>query len=618
MKSSMKDFIFDILYTGGRLRNKLFLIIVAVSLLPLAALSFLAYYTVNLSHRYDVATIEDGVLLLKGKEIQNLIESILGTFEIHFNISAKQLIAVEDGKVLYLSGGGKRDFDGILDTIISENPFIEEASFVSVDFGSDRRANGLEIAKKSKLLDDPVLYADFSELEFFKDASLGNKYVSDVFFTKKGPMLTLASPVRNNENEVAGVLYGLVNLTVIQKFVREVGFGTSGYIYILDKEGRLLADSRKISGVAAENISRSGISADVMTGITPTGINGQMRYKSFWGENVIGAGVRFKTLGFSLITEWPVADADSFILEMYRQALLFMTLTVVMILFTSVFLSHKIVHPIEHLKRGTERVSKGNFDEPISITTNDEMENIATSFNEMIRGLKEYQQLKDEFVFIASHELRAPVTAIKGYLSMIEEGDAGPVSDQLKEYLNPVSQSTKRLVNLVNDLLEVARSEAGRLIIEVSKIDPKPAIKEVISELKPLAEEKGIKVEYDESGVSEILADSARIKEVMVNLLSNAFKYTLGSGDVKIWHEAKDGMLVTNVRDSGAGIPKDKQAKLFEKFYRVPDARLKGVTGTGLGLFIVKQIIEKMNGKIWFESKEGKGTTFSFSLPLAK
>jgi len=236
----------------------------------------------------------------------------------------------------------------------------------------------------------------------------------------------------------------------------------------------------------------------------------------------------------------------------------------------------------------------------------------------MMRGLKEFQQLKDEFVFIAAHELRTPVTAIRGYLSMIEDGDAGPVPPKIKEYLDPVMQSNMRLVTLVNDLLEVARQEAGRITIQTVKIDNLGmSISAVIKELKPLADEKQITVLYDDRAVKPVMADESRVKEIIVNLLSNAVKYTLGSGKVSIWHDTRENMLVTHVKDSGIGIPKEAQAKLFEKFYRVQDERLRHVTGTGLGLFIIKQLIEKMGGKIWFVSEPGQGTTFSFSLPLA-
>ena len=166
-------------------------------------------------------------------------------------------------------------------------------------------------------------------------------------------------------------------------------------------------------------------------------------------------------------------------------------------------------------------------------------------------------------------------------------------------------------------MLEIARSDAGRLTIEVTPIELVPPVQSVLSELQPLADEKSIKLIYEPIALPKVLADAGRIKEVMVNLVGNAIKYTLGSGTVTITHEIQDQAVVTHIKDTGLGISKEAQEKLFQKFYRVETEQTKDIKGTGLGLFIVKQIVEKMNGKIWVESEEGKGSTFSFSLQIA-
>ena len=237
----------------------------------------------------------------------------------------------------------------------------------------------------------------------------------------------------------------------------------------------------------------------------------------------------------------------------------------------------------------------------------------------MMLGLKQLQELKEEFVFIAAHELRTPVTAIKGYISLILDGIAGPVSGSLREILDKIQNANKRLINLVNDLLEVARSEAGRMTIQVAPTNIIAPIKDVLSELRPLAYEKSITMIYEpDSGLPSVLADAGRVKEIMVNLVGNAIKYTVGSGTVTVRHEIQGSELTTHIQDTGVGMPKDSQKKLFEKFYRIQTEKTRDITGTGLGLFIVRQLVEKMNGRIWVESEEGKGSIFSFSLLLAE
>ena len=235
----------------------------------------------------------------------------------------------------------------------------------------------------------------------------------------------------------------------------------------------------------------------------------------------------------------------------------------------------------------------------------------------MAAGLKQLQELKNEFTFIAAHELRTPVTAIKGFLSMVFEGDAGALSDKLKQYLDPVRQANDRLIQLVNDILEIARSEAGRLKIEVSPCDMEKCVQSILTEVKPLADEKKIALQYEAlPNIPQVLADELRLKEVITNFISNAIKYNNEGGWVKISHELKGDMLITNVADNGFGMSREEQNKVFEKFFRSDAAKIKSIQGTGLGLFITKELVDKMGGKIWFSSEEGKGTTFSFSLKV--
>jgi signal transduction histidine kinase len=198
--------------------------------------------------------------------------------------------------------------------------------------------------------------------------------------------------------------------------------------------------------------------------------------------------------------------------------------------------------------------------------------------------------------------------------------------------MEKVLASNQRLIQLVNDLLEVARSQAGRLTIKVAPVDIAPAISSTLDELKSLADEKGVTLSYDATlpggagadgtALPQVLADADRVKEVVINLVGNAIKYMGGAGTITITHElvaadeAAPAMLVTHIADTGIGMSAEAQEKLFQKFYRVQTDKTKDITGTGLGLFIVKEIIEKMGGTIAVASEEGKGSTFSFGLQV--
>ncbi|KKU03632.1 MAG: Signal transduction histidine kinase [Parcubacteria group bacterium GW2011_GWA2_45_30] len=278
----------------------------------------------------------------------------------------------------------------------------------------------------------------------------------------------------------------------------------------------------------------------------------------------------------------------------------------------------RMVKPIRALQDGAREIERGNFAGRVAIKTDDELEELGESFNHMAAGLKQLQELKNEFTFIAAHELRTPVTAIKGFLSMVFEGDAGAISEKLKQYLDPVRQANDRLIQLVNDILEIARSEAGRLKVEVSPTDMEKCVRDILIELKPLADEKKISLQYEAMpDIPQVLADELRLKEIITNFVSNAIKYNNEGGWVKISHELKDNILVTSVADNGFGMSREEQKKVFEKFFRSDAAKIKSIQGTGLGLFITKELVEKMGGKVWFSSEEGQGTTFNFSLRIA-
>jgi signal transduction histidine kinase len=294
--------------------------------------------------------------------------------------------------------------------------------------------------------------------------------------------------------------------------------------------------------------------------------------------------------------------------------------TLAVIIFLGILFSRQIVKPIKSLIHGAQEIAKDNLDYEIKIRTNDEFDILSERFNDMIKILKENRRLRDEFVFISAHELRTPVTAVKGYLSMILDNTFGPVPPKLKSTLAIINSSNERLVQLVHDLLEIARSEAGRMKIELAPILINESLKTTIAELKSLSDKKGIKVGYDDEPFNKVkvMADEAKLKEVLVNIIGNAIKYTTSQGGVEIRHEAKDDEIITHIKDHGIGLASEELGKLFGKFYRAQNEDTKNIEGTGLGLFITKEIIERMNGRIWVESEKGKGSTFSFSLRIEK
>ena len=231
---------------------------------------------------------------------------------------------------------------------------------------------------------------------------------------------------------------------------------------------------------------------------------------------------------------------------------------------------------------------------------------------------KEVNRLKDEFVFIAAHELQTPVTVIRGFLDLVSEAQSKFPKD-IQDYLNSMKNASANLSQLISDLLEIARSEADTIKIEVEPINAGSCLKDEIKKFRETAGKRGIKINVKMPKKSpKIMADLVKTKEVITNLLSNAVKYNKENGIIDVSVIEREEDVIIEIRDTGYGIPEKEQGKIFQKFFRSISRGTIEVTGTGLGLFITRMLVEKMNGKIMFSSVEGKGSTFAFSLPKAK
>jgi len=232
----------------------------------------------------------------------------------------------------------------------------------------------------------------------------------------------------------------------------------------------------------------------------------------------------------------------------------------------------------------------------------------------------EVDRLKSEFVATVSHELRTPMTSIKGYVEILLMGAAGPLSEQQNRFLQVVKTNSERLAVLVNDLLDISRIEAGRVTLTLQPLNLDEMASELIKDMerrskddnKPMTIQKVVA-----PGLPRVLGDVERVRQILENLLDNAYLYNMPDGKILVQMQVVDGMVQVDVKDSGMGIPINEQSRVFERFYRGENPLLLGVSGTGLGLAIVEHLVQMHNGRIWLESKgiQGEGTTFSFTLP---
>ncbi len=228
------------------------------------------------------------------------------------------------------------------------------------------------------------------------------------------------------------------------------------------------------------------------------------------------------------------------------------------------------------------------------------------------------ERMKTEFVSLSAHQLRTPLSAIKWTLRMLLDGDLGEITKEQREFIEKTYTSNERMIALINDLLDITRIEEGRYLYRPILTEIEPVIQFVINSCKEEIERKKIILDFkkSEEKLPKVMIDVEKIRLAVQNILDNALKYTLSNGQIAVAVRRVEKEIEISVKDSGIGIPKDQQARIFTKFFRGANVLRMETDGSGLGLFITKNIIEAHGGKIWFESKEGDGTTFYFTLPI--
>lgn len=232
---------------------------------------------------------------------------------------------------------------------------------------------------------------------------------------------------------------------------------------------------------------------------------------------------------------------------------------------------------------------------------------------------KTVERMKTEFVSIAAHQLRTPISAIKWTLRMILDGDLGPITEDQRDFLDKTYKSNERMINLINDLLNVTRIEEGRHLYNLVLVNLEDLLETIVNNYGQILEQKKLKVEFSKPTVKlpQVKIDVEKVKLVIANLIENAIKYTPAGGKIAIAIGSDGESVKIMVRDTGIGIVKDQQSRIFTKYFRGTNALKTETEGTGLGLFITKNIVETHGGKIWFTSEEGKGTSFFFTMPIS-
>lgn len=252
---------------------------------------------------------------------------------------------------------------------------------------------------------------------------------------------------------------------------------------------------------------------------------------------------------------------------------------------------------------------------------NEHLEQKVANATRELRGsnnaLKQLDEAKNEFISMASHQLRTPLTSVKGYLSMVLEGDAGKITSEQKKFLEEAYLGSERMVNLIEDFLNVSRLQTGKFIIDKHEVDLIKLVKQELDSLMPNAKARKMSFDFKyEKDIPTMMLDEGKMREVVMNFADNAVYYSKENSKIRVNLSMKSGRVIFTVQDTGIGVPKSEQGRLFTKFFRASNARKARPDGTGVGLFLAKKVITAHKGEIIFESKEGKGSIFGFSVPI--
>jgi signal transduction histidine kinase len=482
--------------------------------------------------------------------------------------------------------------------------------------------------------------------EFLRTKADG-RYIGNVTFGDRDvrPHMTIAVA---EHPPGAGVIVAEVDLGTVLDAIDQTTIGEAGYAYAVDSRGALIAhpdknlvlkhtDFAALPQVQAALTEAATARSDVVTsGRDPD------------GRQVLSAFQRVDPPGWWVFVEEPLSVAFAPIeAAIWRTALLLVVFLLVAI-GTSLLLARNLVRPIESIHVAAAKIGSGGLDQRIDISSRDELGALAEEFNRMAarlqasyvgleqqvqertrdlasaldkldeksRELEAASHHKSEFLADMSHELRTPLNAISGFSQVLRKQLFGEINDKQAEYLDDILASSRHLLSLIDDVLDLAKVEAGQIELEVAPFSLREALERGVVIVRERATREGVRVSLSsDPGVDTVSGDERRIRQVVFNLLSNAVKFAPEGTTVDVAAATVDGEIRVSVSDSGPGIAPEDQGRIFEEFQQGAAGKERR-EGTGLGLALSRRLVELHGGHIWVDSELGKGSTFVFTLPM--
>jgi signal transduction histidine kinase len=516
--------------------------------------------------------------------------------------------------------------------LLRRAPEIEQVTFID--------ATGREQVRVSRLALNLVGQGtDRSSDDAFTKTRSGTTYYGPVEFRGGSePHFVVAVPEGRN----SGVTVGDANLRFALDPVTSIKVGRAGHAYVVDAAGRLIAHPDISTVLRLTDLSGlPQVKAALKGDATPD--QRAMVASDAAGHSVLTAYEVIPSTGWAVFVEQPLDEAFAPLnASLWRSAVL-LVLALVVAVVASLILARRMTGPIDAIRASTTRIAAGAFDRRIALRTGDELEDLANDFDRMTERLQESyatleqkvedrtrqlaeardqlalaSQNKSDFLANMSHELRTPLNAVIGFSEVLMQRMYGEINEKQEDYLRDIATSGKHLLSLVNDILDLSKVEAGKMELQPSVFSIQETIESGATMIRERAVRRGIALTTAvDPDLAPIQADERKVKQVLFNLLSNAVKFTPEGGSIAVRAERLDGEVHVSVRDSGVGIAPEDQARIFEEFQQTSTGA-RTEDSTGLGLTLAKRFIELHGGRLWVESEVGKGSTFTFALPMGR
>lgn len=434
-----------------------------------------------------------------------------------------------------------------------------------------------------------------------------------------------------------------INLSFVADVISRLGKDFTGVAYVVDASGRLVAHTEANAPLvrldyrnhAPVDAALGSAAADAAPGGVPSVMvrSAPTSRLARGGEAYTSSSAVGKT-GFFALIEQPRDEVLRPVVQLLATGIVVLIMVLAGGLWASVHVARRLAAPVQTLRSGAARIAEGQLDTRLDIRTGDELEELGNEFNRMAGQLEDYtdrleekvaaktaeleraNRHKSEFVANMSHELRTPLNSIIGFSDVLRSEMFGPLNEKQKEYASDINESGVHLLALINDVLDLSKVEAGKMDIEKRPFSLKSTVEVVMQLVRGQCAESGVTIRFDAApDVDVAVGDERRIKQVLINLVSNAIKFSHKGGEVVIATASAPGEVIVSISDRGPGIDAKDQAAIFDAFTQLKPAYAPKNEGTGLGLTLVKQLVGLHGGRVWLDSEPGQGARFSFALP---